>query len=841
MQKRYDHLTAEAQAQLKWETELTTARENNPGPLYSIDTPPPTVSGNLHIGHIFSYTQTDIIARHKRMSGYSVFYPFGFDDNGLPTERYVEQKKDIKAYQLPRSEFIELCLQTTSEVEQEFKKLWQRMGLSVDWRAEYSTISATTRKLSQESFIELFKKGYIFRADEPALYCTFCRTSVAQAELDDHEEASTFNDIIFFDANGNDLVISTTRPELLPSCVALLYNPADPRYMHLQGTRATVPVFNYTVPVYADESVQIDKGSGLVMCCTFGDTTDVVWFKKFNLPYKQSIGFDGKFVSGTGILEGLKVTDARARIIEELKKENLLLQQRPIMHNVSVHERCKKNIEYVVLKQWFVNILDHKQNFLDIADQINWYPAFMKSRYINWVENLSWNWCISRQRFFGIPFPVWHCSDCGEIILADKKDLPIDPTSPEALQRIQARGCPKCKSNTIVADTDVMDTWNTSSITPYICYQLFDPSADVFGANVSSGYTYPGLQTRQATPDKHFLPMSMRPQAHDIIRTWAFDTIVKVWMHHCIAPWKDIVISGHVLSDKKEKLSKSKGQKALSPEELLAQYPADVIRYWTASGGLGQDIAFSENQLKIGMRLVTKLWNAFLFASEHLSKLESSTKPTDFGTINAWLVHECTKTFDSYQNYFEKSEFGLALLQIEQFFWNSYCDNYIELIKNQLFNPDQYKKEEVQATLWTLQHVGLRILQMYAPYLPHITETIYGELYQDKNNLVKSIHQTKFSTIQTPFDYPKEAALAANIIEIASGVRKLKTEKQLSLKTELAKLVICARDTELSHALQQHEQLIKGVTQAKEIQYEVVGMPQIGELIEIDGAWHGRV
>jgi valyl-tRNA synthetase len=898
MQKRYDHLTAESQAQQKWETELTTARENNPGPLYSIDTPPPTVSGNLHIGHIFSYTQTDIVARYKRMCGYSVFYPFGFDDNGLPTERYVEQQKDIKAHQLPRGEFIELCLETTHAVEQEFKKLWQRMGLSVDWRAEYSTISASTRKLSQESFIELYKKGFIFRRDEPALYCTFCRTSVAQAELDDKEEASTFNDLIFFDANGNDLVISTTRPELLPSCVALLYNPADPRYMHLQGTQATVPIFNYSVPVYADESVQIDKGSGLVMCCTFGDTTDVAWYKKFNLPYKQSIGFDGKFVPGTGILEGLKVTDARARIIEELKKDNLLLQQRPITHTVSVHERCKKNIEFVVLKQWFVNILDHKQQFLDIADQINWYPAFMKSRYINWVENLSWNWCISRQRFFGIPFPVWHCSDCGEVILADKKDLPVDPmiNKPNA--------CPKCKSTNIVPDTDVMDTWNTSSITPYICYQLFDPSANVFAPNITE-----------------FMPMSMRPQAHDIIRTWAFDTIVKSWMHHGIAPWKDIIISGHVLSDKKEKLSKSKEHKALSPENLLAQYPADVIRYWTASGSLGQDVAFSENQLKIGLRLVTKLWNAFLFSSEHITlrapqgerseenhtqeknpeffavrpemlegktissvrpevlegKTISSVRPealegpTKLGTINSWLLHECTKTFESYENYFAKNEFGLALLQVEQFFWNSYCDNYIELTKNQLFNPNEYKKEEVQATLWTLHQVGLRILQMYAPYLPHITEAIYGELYNitsvrpeliegqngksgspsilpssqgyaetRRDERIGSIHQTKFEAVQKPYEFPEEAALATNIITVVSAVRKLKTEKQLSLKVELAALTIFGRDAKLVKALQDHEQLIRGVTQAKEIRYEV-GILPAGELVDIDGAWHGKV
>ncbi len=848
MEKRYDHLAAEAQALQKWESERTTARENNPGPLYSIDTPPPTVSGSLHIGHIFSYTQTDIIARYKRMSGYSVFYPFGFDDNGLPTERYVEMKRDVKAYQMPRGQFIELCLETTREVEQDFKKLWQRMGLSVDWRNEYSTISASTRKLAQESFIELYKKGFIFRRDEPALYCNFCRTSVAQAELDDHEEQSNFNDIIFFDHNGNDLVISTTRPELLPSCVALVYNPKDERYTRLANTEATVPLFNFKVPVYAHEKVQIDKGSGLVMCCTFGDTTDVIWYKDLELPYKESIGLDGKFTAQTGFLAGLKVPEARKMVIEALKKENLLLQQRPISHSVSMHERCKKNIEYTVLKQWFVNILDHKDEFLKLADQINWYPAFMKSRYINWVENLSWNWCISRQRFFGIPFPVWHCMDCNEIILADKNSLPIDPISINPYSAVRDQdagaitpapdefeGCPKCGGANVAPDTDVMDTWNTSSITPYICYELFAKPEDTFAPNA---------------PD--FLPMSMRPQAHDIIRTWAFYTIVKSWMHHGIAPWKDIVISGHVLSDKKEKLSKSKEHKALSPENLLSQYPADVIRFWTASGSLGQDVAFSENQLKIGLRLATKLWNAFLFASEHLSKLENKElSQENITTINAWLLDECTKTFESYQSYFEKNEFGLALMQIEQFFWNSYCDNYIELIKNQLFNPDQYKKEEVQATLWTLHHVGLRILQMYAPYLPHITETIYGELYssvrpecssfaQNAERIEGSIHQTKFAAVQTPFNFPEQAALAAEIIAIVSSVRKLKSEKQLSLKVELATLTIFARDAKLAPALKAHEQLIKGVTQAKEVKYEV-GVFESPELRDVDGAWHANV
>ena len=470
MEPKYNHETAQQSARQLWEQNQTYSPKNNPGAAYSIDTPPPTVSGSLHIGHIFSYTQTDIIARYKRMSGFSVFYPFGFDDNGLPTEKFVEKKQKIRAHQLPRSEFIELCLNATQEVEHDFKSLWQQMGLSVDWHYWYSTISQSSRRLSQQSFIDLYNKGFIYRKDEPALYCTACRTSVAQAELDDKESPSFFNDIVFQDTSGNDLIIGTTRPELLPSCVALLYHPNDTRYQHLQGQQATAPLFGFSVPIIADEQVQIDKGTGLVMCCTFGDKTDIEWFKKHTLPYKPSIDLGGKWMDHTGPMAGMKAADARKTIIEVLKEKNLLLNQKEITHAVSVHERCKKEIEFVVQKQWFISLIDHKKELIQLADTINWYPSFMKARYINWVQNISWDWCISRQRFYGIPFPAWHCTDCQEILLADPKNAPIDPQE----TTYPGGACTQCGGTNITPDTDVMDTWNTSSITPYINRELFN-------------------------------------------------------------------------------------------------------------------------------------------------------------------------------------------------------------------------------------------------------------------------------------------------------------------------------------------------------------------------------
>ena len=826
MEKRYDHKKSEMDVQQLWENEQTYSMRNNPGKLYTIDTPPPTISGKLHIGHIFSYTQTDIIARYKRMNGFSVFYPFGFDDNGLPTERYVEKKCSVRAHEIKRSEFIQLCVEESKKAVQDFRKLWQRMGLSADWYLTYSTISDQSRKISQTSFIELYRKGYVYRKQEPALYCTTCRTAVAQAELDDQEQPSLFNNIVFKDEQGNNLIVATTRPELLPSCVALIFNPNDERYQHLRGKKAKVPLFDLEVPILEDELVDIEKGSGLVMICTFGDKTDITWYKKFDLTYRQSIGLDGKITKTGGFLEGLKVLQARQKVLEALRDNNALISQEEITHNVSVHERCKKEIEFIVLPQWFISILSHKKTFIELANRINWYPAFMKTRYIDWVKNLAWDWCISRQRFYGIPFPVWYCDDCGKILLADYKSLPVDP------QETPYQGvCKNCDSTNIIPDADVMDTWNTSSLTPYICYDLFTS----FDKASEDEQVSPFADSKTET----FLPMNLRPQAHDIIRTWAFYTIVKTWMHHEEFPWKDIVISGHVLSGQKKKLSKKEGT-ALAPEKLLEQFPADAIRYWTASGRLGYDITYSEEQLKIGIRLITKLWNAFRFIYPHIQELQTPKKePKEFGVVNQWLLHQITVAFEQYQKYFEDHEFGLALGVIEQFFWNNFCDNYLELIKHQLFNPGDYDTDEVYATRWMLYHAGLRILQFFAPYLPHLTETLYQLIYRFYEN-VTSIHQTNFTTIQQPYMFTKQADLMEVIITIVSQVRKLKSDQQLSLKVPIAKLSIFSEDSDLLEHIKSHEQLIRGVTQAQEIIYKE-GSLDSPTIKEVDGAWYAQV
>lgn len=811
MEKKYDFHQSEQQMQKLWEHEKTYATPRDSKPVFSIDTPPPTVSGSLHIGHIFSYTQTDIIARYKRMSGFSVFYPFGFDDNGLPTERFVEKKRGIRAQNLSRSEFIKVCLEETVAVEKQFESLWQRMGLSVDWEKCYSTIDESSRRISQASFIELYKKGYVYRKDEPALYCTVCQTSVAQAELDDAQEPSIFYDLKFSDEAGNPLVIATTRPELLPSCVAVLYNPNDSRYQHLKGKQARVALFDLTVPLLADEQVMMDKGTGLVMCCTFGDKTDVAWFKKFNLPYRPSLGRDGRWLPTTGILAGLNAKQARKAVVAALQEAGLVLQERPIQHAVSIHERCKNPIEFLALKQWFLKLLPYKQDLIACADKINWYPAFMKARYKDWVENLSWDWGLSRQRFYGIPFPAWHCIDCGQTLLPSEEMLPVDP------QEMAYPGpCSACNSKNIEPDTDVMDTWNTSSLTPYICKALYD-------GDDKSMFSKP------------YAPMSMRPQAHDIIRTWAFYTITKTWMHHGMIPWQDIVISGHVLSSEKEKISKSRGNSAMEPENLLQQHAADAVRYWTASGTLGHDVAFSEDQLKMGNRLLTKLWNAFLFIAEHTKDSELNPRMQPKYVANEWILHQASVCFDEYKKYFEQHEFGLALTRVEKFFWNDVCDNYLECVKDQLFNPANYEASEVAETKQTLFAVGLRLLQMYGPFMPHMTEMIYQSLYKAACKTA-SLHTTQYAESQVAYTAAQERLdLMRHMLHIIVNVRKLKTDQKLSLKTDLAQLTIGGFE-EILKQLPAQQALLRGVTRAQEFVFVAssakTGIEQQGE------QWH---
>lgn len=718
--------------------------------IFSIDTPPPTVNGKIHIGHIFSYTQTEMIARYKRLNGYNVFYPFGFDDNGLPSERLVEKEQGKKAHEIGREEFSKLCYETTDKYEKEFQELFSKMGVSTDWSAHYKTVSPSTIKISQKSFLDLIVKGHCYHKESPALWCNECLTSIAQAELETKTIKTTFNYINFKTVEDDEeFTIATTRPELLPAIVCVFVNPDDEIHKSLIGKTAHIPVIDVEVPIMADKKVAIDKGTGVVMCCTFGDQTDIEWWKKYNLPLKYIFTDNGRIIDSVPTYGGMKIKEARKKIIEDLQLGGFVVKIEELEHEVQTHERCGKEVEYSVMKQWFIDIMNHKEDFIKIGNEIKWHPDYMHNRYNEWVENIMWDWCISRQRYFGVPFPVWYCKTCGEPIFADTQDLPVNPL----VDKPRTLKCPKCNCTEFIPETDVMDTWATSSITPLI--------------NMRYG--------EENNLEKYLKPMSLRTNASEIIRTWDFYTIVKSFYHFGGRPWDNVMISGFVMANKGEKISKSKGNSKVEPLNAIEQYSADVLRYWAGTGRLGTDITYSDETLLRGKKLVNKIWNVSKFIEMHLTDYEDK-EFENFEYIDKWILGKYQEMEKSFIKYLDEYEVGLALNTLEKFFWN-FCDNYIEIVKHRLYRPEEFgsiPRYSGQKTVYILLY---KLLQAFSIFFPFITEEIYQELYG--NN--KSIHLTQIE--QLKFNFDKELENGDKIIDIISQVRGEKSNNNMSLKT----------------------------------------------------------
>ncbi len=725
--------------------------------VFSIDTPPPTVNGKIHIGHIFSYSQTEMIARYKRLRGFNIFYPFGFDDNGLPSERLVEREQGKKAHEIGREAFSKLCYETTDKYEANFQDLFSKMGVSTDWNIHYKTVSPSTIKISQTSFLDLINKEHCYHKESPALWCNECLTSIAQAELETKTIMTTFNYVKFSTVETNEeFIIATTRPELLPAIVCVFVNPFDEVHKHLIGLTAHIPVVNVDVPIMADEKVAIDKGTGVVMCCTFGDQTDIEWWKKYNLPLKNIFTNDGKIIDAVENYGGLKIKEARAKIIEDLNNGGYIEKIEDLEHEVQTHERCGKEVEYAVMKQWFIDIMNHKEDFIKIGNEIKWHPAHMHSRYNEWVENILWDWCISRQRYFGVPFPVWYCKECGEPIFAKMEDLPVNPL----VDKPSIDKCPKCGCDEFIPETDVMDTWATSSVTPLI--------------NMRYG--------EKDNYESFLKPMSIRTNASEIIRTWDFYTIVKSFYHFGTRPWDNVMISGFVMASKGEKISKSKGNATADPIDIINEYSADVVRYWAGSGRLGTDIQFSEETLLRGRKLINKIWNVSKFIEMHLADYQDK-EFNDYEYIDKWVLGKFEEMEIGFIKYLDEYEVGLALNHLEKFFWN-FCDNYIEIVKHRLYRPEEFgeiPRYSGQKTVYTILY---KLLQDFSIYFPFITEDIYQELYGTK----KSIHLTNILSLS--FNFNEEIINGDKMMDIISNARGVKSDNNLSIKTPIKTITI---------------------------------------------------
>jgi valyl-tRNA synthetase len=727
--------------------------------VYAIDTPPPTVSGSLHVGHVFSYTHTDIIARYQRMRGKAVFYPMGWDDNGLPTERRVQNfygvrcdpslpyqpgftppaKPDKQAVAVSRPNFVELCELLTTEDEKAFEQLWRRLGLSVDWSMTYATIGPRARRVSQQAFLNLLAAGTAYQVEAPTLWDIDFRTAVAQAELEDRAMPGAYHRIRFARADGAPVEIDTTRPELIPACVALVAHPDDERYRPLFGQAVVTPLFGVSVPVRPHPLADPEKGTGLAMICTFGDVTDVVWWRELDLPVRAVLQEDGTLRpvmwGSTGwpsrdraaaqerydLLAGLSAAKARTRIVDLLRESgDLVGEPAPITHHVKFFEKGDRPLEIITSRQWFVRTMDLRDRLIARGHALRWVPAHMEARYENWVHGLNGDWCISRQRFFGVPFPLWYrVDDHGRIqheapLVPSSDRLPIDPSTdvPDGY-RAEQRGQP----GGFAADPDVMDTWATSSLTPLI----------VCGWGADDDLW------------RRTFPMDLRPQAHDIIRTWLFSTVLRSELETGRLPWTTAAISGWVLDPDRKKMSKSKVN-VITPLALLEEHGSDGVRYWAARGGPGVDTAFDPGQMKVGRRLAIKLLNASKFVLTRTAPVGPVVEPLDRAMLRrlAGVVRSATTDLDAY-------DYAAALRETEACFW-SFCDDYIELVKRRRTRDDAGAASGNQAAQLALDVM----LRLFAPFLPFVTEEIWSWWRPG------SIHQAP---------WPEAAALEADAAE----------------------------------------------------------------------------
>lgn len=792
---------------------------------FVVDTPPPTASGSLHPGHVFSYTHTDILVRFQRMIGKNIYYPMGWDDNGLPTERRVQNYYHVRCdptapyedqlelapasakmrkkppKKISRDNFIELCHRVTTEDEKTFMALWKRLGVSVDWNEQYQTIDDNCRRIAQFSFLDLLEKNQVFSSNAPSMWDVDFQCAIAQAEVEDRNIAGAYHDIEFgLSDTGETFTISTTRPELLPACVGITAHPSDERYKHFFGREAISPLFRIPVPIFPSEIADPEKGTGILMVCTFGDATDVEWWRDEGLTLRQLVGRDGRllpadFGSQTfpsldpveaernySKLKGKTLKAAKELIVALLREDSsgfdgtraaLAGEPRLLEHSVKFFEKGDRPLEFVPTRQWFVRLLDKKKELIAKGNLIKWHPDHMRRRYEDWTENLSFDWCVSRQRFFGVPIPVWYpilengnC-DYKSPLVPMKENLPTDPT----------RDCPpgfteeqRNQPGGFKAETDIFDTWFTSSLTPQI--------SSHWGSN---------QERHQA-----LFPADVRPQAHDIIRTWAFYTIAKAHLHEDSVPWKHATISGWILDPDRKKMSKSKGN-VVTPIPLIDKYSADGVRYWAGSARLGVDTALDEKVFKIGKRLVTKVFNAskFVLTQDGHSVQPSSELDLAFLSELRSLVRRSTKSFEDFDQ-------AHALMEIENFFWSRFTDTYIELVKVRARSINTENPQDQGSAIFSLRFGLSVLLRLLAPFLPFVTEEVWSWAYAEESGF-KSIHisswpkDVEFAHLETP----NETTSLSIAIAALTAINKAKADGEVSMGRALESLVLSGQASDV--------------------------------------------
>jgi valyl-tRNA synthetase len=759
----YDPETVEAKWQDRWVEANRYAYDGDvadPDTAFSIDSPPPTVSGSLHWGHVYGFTLQDFVARFNRMCGKDVYFPFGYDDNGIASERLAEEELGVRHQDYGRREFQEMTREVCDRYEAEFTEKMQSLGISIDWTQTYQTISPEVKRVSQLSFVDLYEQGREYRQRAPAIWCPECETAISQVETEDDEQPSHFHDIAF-SISGRDetFTISTTRPELLPACVAVFVHPDDEENQYLVGETAEVPLFGQEVPIIEDERVDMETGSGIVMCCTFGDQTDIEWYQAHDLDLRIAIDESGTLTEVAGEYEGLSAEEAGEAIVEDLDDAGALLDRWAITHTVNVHERCGTGVEFLVKEQWYVELLDKTDEYLAAGREMDWYPDKMFTRYKNWIEGLQWDWAISRQRSSGIPFPVWYCDDCDHAVVAEKADLPVDPLADDP----PVEACPECGHDEFVPEDDVFDTWATSSLTPLI----------------NAGWDWDEESEEFTFENPELYQFDLRPQGHDIISFWLFHTVVKCYEHTGEVPFDSVMINGMVLDENREKMSKSKGN-VVDPDAVVSKFPVDAARYWAAGSAVGDDLPYSEKGLRAGEKLLRKLWNA----SKLVESLTDDAPDTDdvdhddLTELDRWLLASLDREIERLTDWFESREFSKARDELRGFFWHTFCDDYLEIAKQRIRADEEGAAADSAA--YTLAVAHRRFLKLFSPILAHVTEELWHDMHGSE-----SVHTSGWPE---PLGIDADFAAGETAMAVVGALRKYKSDRQLPMNEPIARV-----------------------------------------------------